>query len=371
MAVNADTIDKLYDTVLHPRLEALEHHRLELQRNMRKAAALVLGPIAIIFVGSFGGLFLSEGVAEGAFVAGIFLTIIGVVIAGTRYLVPGTTAYLNYQQQFKHQVVAEVFRAVCPTATYDAGRGVPVELFDAAGLFNTRGKYTSDDHVIGTIGDVPFEAAEVQRRYTTGGKNKRTYTVFHGLFLHIDFNKHVRGTTIVEPAAAQSHMLGSHSSLRRVALENPTFADTFTVYSDDDVEARYILTPTMMEQLLALAGRFRCPLFAAFRDHRVYLGLHLNRSLFEPGISSTTSREAVHDMARLFTMAEAIVHELELNTRIWTKDVDRSLLKSERHEAAEDPRISALMANARAGTLTQDEVWAAAKGAADDKRQRG
>ena len=33
----------------------------------------------------------------------------------------------------------------------------------------------------GVIGQTPFEAAEVRRAYSTGGKNSTTYVVFHGL----------------------------------------------------------------------------------------------------------------------------------------------------------------------------------------------
>ena len=117
------------------------------------------------------------------------LIFVGVVVAGVKYLIPGVTAYMNYRSRFKHEVAAEVFKIVCPTAAYCAAEGVPAQIFDEPGLFNTRGGYNSDDRVRGTIGATPFEAADVSRSYSTGGKNSRTVIVFRGLFFHLDFNK--------------------------------------------------------------------------------------------------------------------------------------------------------------------------------------
>ena len=95
----------------------------------------------------------------------------------------------------------------------------------------------------------------------------------------------------------------------------------------------------------------------AFRNNRAYLGINYGRALFEPGIASTTSKEAIEEMAGLFALAETIVHELDLNTRIWTKDVDDSLLKPD--EAPKDG-LEASAAQARTGSLTPEQLWAAA-----------
>ena len=39
--------------------------------------------------------------------------------------------------------------------------------------------------------------------------------------------------------------------LEEIELEDPEFMEHFRVYSTDQVEARYILSPSMMERLLA------------------------------------------------------------------------------------------------------------------------
>ncbi|MGE3889292.1 MAG: DUF3137 domain-containing protein [Vicinamibacterales bacterium] len=362
MSLDPAAIEHLYDTVLAPRLSELEGLRHQVKGIITKAALTLAAPFLLFWFGGLIELLLPAGLGFLASILSIVLVFAAVLYIGIRHLIPGLTAYLNYRQRFKHEVVAEIFKIACPTAAYDPNRGIPEAVFDEPGLFATRGSYKSDDLVRGTIGDTPFEAAEVGRQYSTGGKNSTTYIVFKGLFFHIDFNKKVRGTTIVVPESAPSYRLGDHGALQEVSLEDPDFERAFAVYSDDQVEARYILTPAMMERLLSLRARAGKPVYMAFKNHRVYLGIHFDRSLFEPGIASTTSREAIVEMAGLFALADTIVRELDLNTRIWTKDVDASLLQGST-EAPPDP-LDAVAAQARTGTLTTEQLWTAALAAA-------
>ncbi len=133
--------------------------------------------------------------------------------------------------RFKREVVAEIFKVVSPEASYAAHRGLTAEIVDASGIFSTRGGTTSDDLVRGTIGGTPFEAAEVKRSYTTGGKNSTTHVVFNGLFFHLDFNKALKGLTIVQPEGSVPCELGPRDGLTQVELESPEFESKFAVYA--------------------------------------------------------------------------------------------------------------------------------------------
>lgn len=357
MATDAE-IDALYESILEPRLESLEGLRRELKGYVTKAALLVCVPAAMLFFNGLVGLVVPDGLGWLVTVLAVVGLFAGVAVAGMKYVIPGFAAFSNYRVRFKHEVAAEVFKIVCPTASYAPLEGIAETVFDEPGLFDTRGGFKSDDRVRGRIGDTPFEAADVSRSYSTGGKNSRTVVVFRGLFFHLDFNKTLRGVTLVDPKRSDSSV-GSRLGLTRVKLENPAFDAKFAVYASDDVEARYILTPSMMEQVLALASRTEKPVHLAFKGQRAYLGVNYGRAMFEPGIAASTSREAIHEMAAHFALAEAIVHELGLNTRIWTKGVDDSLL----HAPDATGPVDALDALAKSGNATAEAVWEAAVGA--------
>ncbi len=357
-----ERIEELYVATLEPRIRALESLRLSLKSYITKGLLCVAVPFALFFLSDFFTGGWSSAATVLVNVGSFGLIFVGVVFAGFKFLMPGITAYANYRSRFKHEVAAEVFKIVSPSATYSPTQGVAQADFDEPGLFNTRGNFTSDDRVHGTIGQTPFEAAEVRRSYSTGGKNSTTVVVFHGLFFHIDFNKSLRGTTIVHPEDASSSQLGSRIHLTKVVLENPAFEQAFAVHASDEVEARYILTPAMMEQILALRQRAGKPIFLAFKNHRAYLGVHYGRALFEPGIAATTSLESVQEMAAHFALAEGVIHELDLNTRIWTKGVDDALLKRAMADRPED-ELDRLAAK---GELTASQLWATATKAVSD-----
>src|SRR5262245_50486485 len=213
----ADGLHQLYDAVLAPRLAALESERTKLRSAIVSGALLVGIPAVVAIYGNefFGGL-LPSSIQQWFTAISIVLLIAGVVIAAKKHAIPGFTAYLNYRTRFKREVVAEIFQAVSPGATYAPDSYIQPEIFERSGIFDTMGALRGDDLVRGRIGDTPFEACEMDRHYSTGGKNSRKVSVFHGLFFRFDFNKHVRGRTIVQPQNAASIRLGSRRGLERV-----------------------------------------------------------------------------------------------------------------------------------------------------------
>ena len=357
MSVDPALVESLYETTLKPRLAGLEGHRKILRGYIIKGIASVGVPFLLWqFSNVLGSLFgLSEG-GQTILTVVLFMSMIGgAVFAVWKFGLAGVTAYANYKMKFKQEVVAEVFKIVCPSGKYEPQHGIAKETFIGCGIFEDRGDYHTDDRVRGKIGHTPFEAAEVKRQYSTGsGKNSRTYTVFHGLFFHLDFNKSLSGVTLVTPENAHGCQIGSRSGMTLATLESPDFEKEFKVYTNNEVEARYILTPAMMEKLLSLRRAAEHPVFLGFRGNRAFLGVHYNRALFEPGIASTTAKTAILEMAEHFAMAEVVVNELDLNTRIWTKGVDESLLH------APDADANPLDALAASGELTPEQVWAAA-----------
>src|SRR5262245_48367174 len=292
----SERIRSLYETTLKPRIEALEHLRLNLRTLIVKAGALLALPLAgILFGDLFSGL-----VPDYSFLIpwiSFALLLVALMIAFRLYFMPAFTASANYKTRFKREVLSEVFSVICPTATYLPFESIPETVFDEPGIFH-RGGYWSDDLVRGRIGETPFEAAEVWRTYSTGtGKSRRTHTVFRGLFFHVDFNRVVRGTTIVDPVSAKAYQAADRSQMQRVAVGEQPFAAAFKVYATDPAEAHEILTPALLDRLLSLQQHTDRPIFVGLKSNRLYLGVHYDQALFEPGIASTTSLESIQTMA--------------------------------------------------------------------------
>ena len=74
-------------------------------------------------------------------------------------------------------------------------------------------------------------------------------------------------------------------------LEDPRFNREFSAYATDQVEARYVLTPSMMERLVALKSKFGA-IGISFIQDRMYLAAGLNYHLFRARPESSADRIA-------------------------------------------------------------------------------
>jgi len=127
------------------------------------------------------------------------------------------------------------------------------------GLLPSSDRRKFEDHFAGERDGCEFELYEAhleQRRRS----NKRTYyvTVFRGVIIRINFPRKVEGITLItrdqgmfNGIQAFGRSLGGNK-LERIGLVDPTFEKAFEVYGNDQVLARYMLTPSFMERLLAL-----------------------------------------------------------------------------------------------------------------------
>lgn len=346
-----DEIDRLYESNLRPRIAALEHLRLDLRGHLVKAG-LCIGVPFVIF---FAGMALTGPI--GTLVSGLGFAAIfgGVLVAAFRHLIPGVTAFLNYQQRFKHEVVSEIFRLICPAGTYEPNAGIAAEEFDQFGLFSTKGSLKSDDRISSQFGAIPFQAAEVRRSRATGGKNSTTYVYFHGLFFQVTFARRVRGTVIVQAASTPSYRLGSREGLRPVSVDDEPFAAIFEVHASDETIAADLLTPAFRDRLRAIHERTEAPVYLACRDHRAAVAIHYERKLFEPGVALTTSKEAILGMAQEFDLVERLVEEIDHNERIWSGPAIAATPLP--RAPAPERGLDQLHTLAREGRLTPEQVW--------------
>ena len=70
--------------------------------------------------------------------------------------------------------------------------------------------------------------------------------------VHLAMNKTFKGTTIIkrDRGKVANFFRSKMSGLESVKLEDPKFEKLFDVYGNDQIEARYLLTPSFMERPL-------------------------------------------------------------------------------------------------------------------------
>ncbi len=239
----------------------------------------------------------------------------------------------TYKKEFKYRIVEKLFAKILPGSIYDSNGSIPKYDYDLSKLFPQRvDRYTGEDFVSGKVGETEFYFSELKTYYQSQDKNnrKRDHLIFSGLFFVADFHKNFSGFTFVLPdylgnitgSNILDKMMGKLDSRpgELIVLEDPVFESLFRVYSTDQVEARYILSSSMMSRIVSLQKKMGNRISIAFVASKVFVAIHTRKNMFEPSLFKPVERfELIHEFAEDFKFTCEIVEELNLNTRIWSK----------------------------------------------------
>jgi hypothetical protein len=318
-----EEFDAFYRETLVPALEELELRRQRILRHSLMAAGIGLVAGALLM-----GTTTGFGQAVSYIVPAVAALLLGALV--------GAISGHGFKGEFKDRVVREVVHFVEPSLTYHPERGIGQSTFRNARLFkHSIDRYKSEDHVSGRIDRTDFEFSEVKAEYKTtrrdsdGDVQTDWHTIFDGIMFIADFNKEFRTPVVVLPDVAERTLgrfgkwLQEKNFARAdlVKLEDPRFEEQFVVYSDDQIEARYILSTSLMQRILDFREKTGKDIYLSFVNSHIYVAIPTREDLFEPRIfrslmDPTMCEEYLEDLL----LAVGIVEDLDLNTRIWSKE---------------------------------------------------
>jgi len=167
--------------------------------------------------------------------------------------------------------------------TYQRERSRPdyAEPFMRFGLVRSFNREQWEDEIVGDHDGVSFSLVEAHLKKRTGGKRKRTRTIFHGQMIAIDIPWKFDGVTIIKRDAGVMNALGKPGKqFQRVGLASSKFEKAFEAWSTDQVEARVLLDPIMLERFEELERLFGgAKLRAAFEAGKLYIVLEVGDRL--------------------------------------------------------------------------------------------
>lgn len=103
-----------------------------------------------------------------------------------------------------------------------------------------------------------------------------------------------------------------------VKLENSEFSKHFNVYSQDQVESRYILSTSLIEKLLKFRHQAHRNIYVSFVDDRIYIAIEYPEGLFEPNLyRNMLSFAPLREYFEAIQLMLSITEELNLDRQIW------------------------------------------------------
>lgn len=145
--------------------------------------------------------------------------------------------------------------------------------------------FHADDVFEGTYRGVRLRLSDICLRSYAQQKGG-AFTVFQGLLIELDIGKACFSGHTAVLHNKTSFLDSRHQGLsgfKRVKVPAPEFERAFDAYGTDQVEARYLLDPAMMERLVAIYKEFSGQgMAAAFYQNKVMILISTSYNPFEP-----------------------------------------------------------------------------------------
>lgn len=311
-----------YYKELYPSLNELEKTRMQIISQLKWYGGMgaVVFTLTAIWMGKNFGLFHPLMIA---------VTISFIVLASItyRFMTQG------YAKDFKSKIITPLIGAIDSNLLYNPDFMISQHLFERSQLFNHKvDRYNGNDYVKGTIDGVPLEFSDVHAEYQTKDSKGRTQwqTLFRGLFLVAEFNKYFKSKTVILPDQAEKNfgtLIGgwlqsiNFSRDDLIRLDDPEFEKAFVVYGNDPIEARYILSHSMMKRILEFQKKITHPLFVSFVHNHIHIGIGTKKDLFEPAVfTSLLDFKQAMEYINTLRYTIGLVEELKLNEKLWSKE---------------------------------------------------
>lgn len=274
--------ESFYEASIAPEIRQLE---IERRRTLKRVFALGAVVLAAILVFVFHTpISAAAGVSED-------FVMIAALFAGFGAVAPIFHLMGRMRRKLKTALVEPTCRFLGLDYSLDAGQ-FPLPRFVDVKILPGHDRVHLQDHIRGAHAGVDFELCaavltkRVERNDGKGGTKTENQTVFQGLLLNYRFPKPFTARTLVLPGRSWlGNRIAGFRHGERVRLEDPRFERIYEVFSDDQVEARYLLTPGFMERLTDLADHLGASgaLSFAFEAQNLLIAFHSKQKHFEGG----------------------------------------------------------------------------------------
>lgn len=218
--------------------------------------------------------------------------------------------------EFKYEVVAKLIGEISPNLTYQKNTFISEAEFSHLKIYEDYDYFKGNDLISGEFENVNLRFSDlcVERvQYTS--KYRKVVKVFYGIMFIAKFNKKFYTRTIILDKSSNAKF----RLQKTIKLDNSDFCESFNTYSDNITQCFYLITPKLMQQILRLKKRFKCPINFIFDNGDLIIFIERNFDSFEIDINQTlvgTNSYVSHTKSDILRILN-IVKELNLNDKIF------------------------------------------------------
>ncbi len=305
-----ENFDKVYYNKIFRIVSTFDEAR---QDALFKCILCIIGAIVMIFlfspiysffnallVNNFPGL---DSDARGDII-GYIMTVPVLIFLGL--VVTPSIVAKDFENSIKKEIMPVLLKSL-PSFKWTTRRSITDNFIKKSKLINDYNRVEGDDSFSGTYKNVDISVWETELGKETGSGKNRTYTVcFKGVLVELNPKRNYNGLTLIK----QDRLIdATPDGLQQVNLEDIEFEKEYNVYSNDQIEARYVLTTAFMERFKNIKLAFRASkIEASISEQGILLAISTNRDLFKVG----RLWRPVADYKQFKTLAEEFASILEL-----------------------------------------------------------
>lgn len=176
--------------------------------------------------------------------------------------------------------------------------------------------YSFDDYIKGIYKNKNIEIQELSFLKFTG---RGTLPFFHGLVMSVDLRKDFTGN-IVFYSDKEVCIRSNNTGLEQVFMEDIEFNKIFTVYSNNQIDARYIFNPVFMETLKSVTNNnLDYKINGEIKNNELYIIISSAKNWFEiPFFKSANTPlvyyQPINDLKNLFSIIDSVCNKTDSNT---------------------------------------------------------
>ncbi len=161
---------------------------------------------------------------------------------------------VQYMQHYKEKLIPILLR-VFGDFEYQKDGCIDLKALESFDVLPSFSRKTNEDYIRGEVEGVQFEFCELKLERGSGKSSTNVHT---GGALLITMPFTFSGYTLVRTDYGKiGNFFAAPLTKDRVAVESPEFEGRYQVFGSDQQYARYILSPAMMERIIALDELFR------------------------------------------------------------------------------------------------------------------
>lgn len=278
----------------------------------------------LLISGGIGLVLSIVGKAPGAI---FYALIIGGIITSIKIQKPKQ----EFIRAFKNTFVLKSLQSVFTDLVYEPEKGLDESVIRNTQMMNMGDRYSSNDFISGKYKNINVVQADVHieeehESTDSNGHTTRTWvTIFRGKWMIFDFNKTFKANIQVSQKNFGNSRIknwGQKVKYKKVMMEDQAFNNGFKTFAQDEHDAFYILTPSLMERIKKLSSSIQGKLLFCFIDNKLHIGLQNGKDSFEHSIFSEINEEQVtNEISKDIKLITDFVDELSLDNTLFRREV--------------------------------------------------